>query len=191
MARDVAERELDQGGFPISNLGDPKAPGSATKTDNTTIPLADSGTGAPGKSLLAAPADHVHPAAVGAGGFMIMMSDPTEQAQSGPDETVIAEFPVDFPSLPPSNMAVTFGAVVDVDGGSATFNVRLGTHPNLVEGAVLATITTTSGTLELRTVTGAPFPPGTGPALLKITAANDNAEVACRIKSKTIALRSA
>ena len=43
MARDIAQRELDQGGFKISNLGNPTAPGDATKTDNTTVPLPNAG----------------------------------------------------------------------------------------------------------------------------------------------------
>ena len=61
MSKDIAQRELDQAGFRISNLGAPTAADDATKTDNTTVPHANAGTGSPGVSLLAAPADHVHP----------------------------------------------------------------------------------------------------------------------------------
>src|SRR3954451_4712417 len=101
MSKDVAQRELDQANFKISNLGTPTAAGDATKTDNTTVPLANAGTGSPGASLLAAPADHVHPSAAGASAFSAVLSDPTEQSQTGPAETVIAQFPVDFsPSTP-------------------------------------------------------------------------------------------
>ena len=61
MATDVAQRDLDQAGFRIANLGDPTKAADATKTDNTSVPKPNAGTGSPGKSLLAAPADHVHP----------------------------------------------------------------------------------------------------------------------------------
>jgi len=50
MSKDVAQRELDQAGFRISNLGTPTAAGDATKTDNAVIPLANAGTGSPGSS---------------------------------------------------------------------------------------------------------------------------------------------
>jgi hypothetical protein len=191
MSKDVAQRELDQAGFKISNLGTPTAAGDATKTDNTTVPLANAGTGSPGASLLAAPVDHVHPAAAGSSAYSAMVSDPSEQSQSGPDETVIAQFPVDFSPTTP-NLIPTFEAIVDVDSGTATFNVRLSVTPDAVDGAILATITKTAeGGPELRSVVGPSFVPLTVPALIKITAANDNAAVSCRIRSKTVTLRAA
>src|SRR5204863_3062985 len=122
MARDVAQRDLDQAGHRISNLGAPTTAGDATTTDIATVPRANSGTGAPGTSLLAAPADHVHPATPGAGSFAVTLSDPSEQSQNGPSETLIAQFPVDFIGAPP-NLVATFNALVEVDSGSATFNV--------------------------------------------------------------------
>ena len=191
MSKDVAQRELDQANFKISNLGTPTAAGDATKTDNTTVPLANAGTGSPGTSLLAAPVDHVHPAAAGSSAYSAMVSDPSEQSQSGPDETVIAQFPVDFSPTTP-NLIPTFEAIVDVDSGTATFNVRLSVTPDVVDGAILATITKTAeGGAELRSAVGPSFVPLTVPALIKITAANDNAAVSCRIRSKTVTLRSA
>ncbi len=191
MSKDVAQRELDQAGFKISNLGNPTAAGDATKTDNTTAPLANSGSGSPGSSFLAAPADHVHPAAAGSSAFSAMISDPDEQSQSGPDETVIGQFPIDFsPTVP--NLIPTFAAIVDVDSGTATFNVRLSVTPDVVDGAILATITKTAeGGPQLLSVVGPSFVPVTVPALIKITAANDNATVSCRIRSKTVTLRAA
>ena len=189
MSKDVAQRELDQANFKISNLGTPTAAGDATKTDNTTVPLANAGTGSPGTSLLAAPVDHVHPSAAGSSAYSAMVSDPSEQSQSGPDETVIAQFPVDFSPTTP-NLIPTFEAIVDVDSGTATFNVRLSVTPDVVDGAILATITKTAeGGAELRSAVGPSFVPLTVPALIKITAANDNAAVSCRIRSKTVTLR--
>ncbi len=120
-----------------------------------------------------------------------MLSDPTEQSQSGPAETVIAQFPVDFSPATP-NLIPTFVAIVEVDAGTATFNVRLSVTPDLVDGAILATITKTAeGGLELRSIVGPSFVPLTVPALIKITVANDNAEASCRIRSKTVTLRAA
>ena len=191
MSKDVAQRELDQANFKISNLGNPTAAGDATKTDNTTVPLANAGTGSPGTSLLAAPVDHVHPSAAGSSAYSAMVSDPSEQSQSGPDETVIAQFPVDFSPTTP-NLIPTFEAIVDVDSGTATFNIRLSVTPDVVDGAILATITKTAeGGAELRSAVGPSFVPLTVPALIKITAANDNAAVSCRIRSKTVTLRAA
>jgi hypothetical protein len=191
MSKDVAQRELDQAGFKISNLGTPTVPGDATKTDNATVPLASGGTGSPGSSLLAAPADHVHPAAAASSSYAATFSDPTEQSQAGPNETVIAQFPVDFSPATP-NLIPTFAAIVEVDAGTATFNVRLSVTPDVVDGGILATMTKTpDGGLELRSVVGPSFSPLNVPALIKITAANDNPEGTCRIRSKTVTLRAA
>jgi hypothetical protein len=191
MSKDVAQRELDQAGFKISNLGDPTAAGDATKTDNTTVPAANSGTGAAGRSLLAAPADHVHPSAASSSGYSCTLTDPSEQEQSGPNETVIAQFPVDFSPTTPG-LIPTFAAIVDVDSGTATFNVRLSITPDVVDGGILATITKAAGSgAELKATVGAAFVPLTQPALIKITAANDNGEASCRIRSKTVTLRAA
>jgi len=191
MSKDVAQRELDQAGFRISNLGAPTAAGDATKTDNATVPHPSSGAGSPGTSLLAAPADHVHPASAASISYSAMFSDPSEQSQSGPAETVIAQFPVDFSPATPG-LVPAFAAIVDVDSGTATFNVRLSVTPDVVDGGILATITKTAeGGSQLLSVVGPPFVPLTVPALIKITAANDNAEVSCRIRSKTVTLRTA
>jgi hypothetical protein len=61
-AEDVLERQVDAAGRRIRRLGDPAAAKDATFTDNNTVPRAASGSGAAGTSLLASPADHVHPA---------------------------------------------------------------------------------------------------------------------------------
>ena len=191
MARDVAQRDLDQAGHRISNLGAPTNTGDATTTDNTPVPLASSGAGAPGTSLLAAPADHVHPAAPGAGSFAVTLSDASEQSQTGPAETVIAQFPIDFIGAPP-HLVATFNALVDVDSGTATFNVRLSTTPDTPDGDVLVTILkNASGAFELASSLGPVFALPPAPAIIKITAANDNAEASCRIRSKTVTLRAA
>ncbi len=104
---------------------------------------------------------------------------------------LIAQFPVDFSPATPG-LIPTFAAIVDVDSGTASFNVRLSVTPDVVDGAVLATLTKTAeGGPQLLSVAGPAFVPLTVPALIKITAANDNAEASCRIRSKTVTLRAA
>ena len=61
MTRDVQLRPLDASGFPLKNLGAPEARRDATFTDNEAVPAAVARVGRAGASLLAAPADHVHP----------------------------------------------------------------------------------------------------------------------------------
>ena len=43
MAKDIAQRDLDQAGHQISNIGDPKRAGDATKVDTESIPKANVG----------------------------------------------------------------------------------------------------------------------------------------------------
>src|SRR5205814_193184 len=150
MAKDVAQRETDQSGFRISNLGDPNAPGDATKTDNATVPQANATVGFAGQSLLAAAADHVHPIASNHYPYVLGLSDLTEQEQNGPAETVVAQFPVDFAALPLGSLIATLAAAVEVDSGTATFNLRLGPTPDVADGIILATITTASPVFEAK-----------------------------------------
>jgi hypothetical protein len=190
MAKDVAQRELDQAGQRISNLGTPTTAGDVTKTDNTTVPLPSSGLGHAGSSFLAAPIDHIHPVSGGGEGgvgFVVSLSDPTEQSMAGPDETVIAEFPVDFTGAPGLVVPV-FGAVVNVDAGMGTFRLRIGADPGIVTGPVLATITTSSAAFELKSVTATSFLQPGGVSLIKITAASDDPAHSCRIRSKSVVL---
>lgn len=70
--------------------------------------------------------------------------------------------------------------------------MRLSVTPDVVDGGILATITKTAeGGPQLLSVAGPAFVPLTVPALIKITAANDNTEASCRIRSKTVTLRAA
>src|SRR5947207_3101703 len=99
MARDVAQRDIDQSGFRIIDLGDPKDRGDATRTDNSTVPRHSAATGSPGTSLLAAPADHVHPAAAQVIVGSLQFDDLGQQSVSAGAEEVVAEFVVDFDQL--------------------------------------------------------------------------------------------
>jgi hypothetical protein len=190
MARDIAQRELDQSGFRILKIGDPQAPGDATKTDNASVPQANAVTGSAGQSLLAAPADHVHPASSNHFPYVLGFADSTEQSQSGLEETVVAQFPVDFLPLPLGDLLATLAAVVQVDAGTATFNLRLGPAPDVVDGVILTTITTVSGAFERKSFTSNAFPRPEEGGFLKVTAATDQAGATCRIRNKTVVLKS-
>jgi len=61
---DVLRRDLDASGCVVRSLGLPERPGDATFTDNKSLPRSAGMEAQAGKSLLAAPADHVHPGAV-------------------------------------------------------------------------------------------------------------------------------
>jgi hypothetical protein len=91
-AEDVLERPLDAAGKRIRNLGDPTVAKDATFTDTATVPKADAGTGSPGTSLLAAPADHVHPASSGTSLAMRIAAHSTTTLAPGARVT-LATFP--------------------------------------------------------------------------------------------------
>ena len=187
MSRDVAQRDLDQSGFRISNLGAPQAAGDATATDNKSLPLPDSASGSPGASLLAAPADHVHPAAPGSQA-MVQIESEGEQETTGPNEVIITERFVDLSVLLSGQVTATFSAEVEVDSGTATFNVRLGGTSGNADGGILATMTSQSPTFETRIVVGPKQSGLSQPALVKITAATDNPNTTCRIKNRRVVL---
>lgn len=148
MAKDVAVRELDQSGFRISNLGTPTDAGDATKTDNQSVPKANSGAGSPGTSFLAAPADHVHPASPATGGAppIINVDAPGYQKVIGTTEELIFEEFVDLTALGTAKMDVSFGGIFKVEGNApdgstfATFRVRLGGTLGQPDGTQLSSI---------------------------------------------------
>lgn len=194
MAKDIAQRELDQGGHRISNLGDPMAAGDATKTDNQSVPKANAGTGAAGTSFLAAAADHVHPAdgegGGGGGCGLIEVSDPSCQSVKGKTEEIVAEWNVDFGGLKAPQMLVSFAAIAKAAGGTATFKVRLGGTVGLPDGNVVATATTNGGTFSPLQGIQPTDNPGQ-PSLVKITAVTDSDGGEAFTYGKTIEFRKA
>src|SRR4051794_39009760 len=168
----------------------PHVPGDATKTDNTTVPLANATVGFAGQSLLSAAADHVHPIASNHFPYVLGLSDLTEQSHAGPDETIVAQFPVDFAALPLGSLVATLAAMVDVDSGTATFNLRMGPTPDAIDGVILTTIPPVSGAFEAKSFSSNPFARPDVETFFKVTAANDNAGVTCRIRNKTVVLHS-
>jgi hypothetical protein len=190
MAQDVALRELNQGGFRISNLGDPKAAGDATKTDNATVPKANSGNGAAGASLLAAPVDHVHPAdGSGGGGAIVCIDDPSYQTVTGVGEEVVFEAFVDLTPLPEGEMKVAIGAIVKTTVGNGIFAVRLGGTPGQPDGTEVAILSTNSNTFVGSEVTVFHVANPRNVQLLKVTGHADTAAGVAHIYGKNIQLR--
>ncbi|MDX2023251.1 MAG: hypothetical protein SF187_23660 [Deltaproteobacteria bacterium] len=194
MAKDIAQRELDQAGFRIGNLGNPIAAGDATKTDNQSVPKANAGNGSAGTSFLAAAADHVHPAGGDAGGAdgcgFIDVSDPSCQAVKGKTEEIVAEFNVDFGGLKSPQMLVSFCAIAKAAGGTATLKVRLGGTVGLPDGNVIATATTNGGTFSPVQGQQPADNPGQ-PSLVKITAVTDSDGGEAFLYGKTVEFRKA
>jgi hypothetical protein len=174
MAKDIAVRELDQAGFKISNLGTPTAAGDATKTDNSTTPLPNAGSGSPGMSLLAAPADHVHPAAPGQQTF-VRISDPTLQSVSTPDSAtsdVLFSDVVDFDILPGTQFIVDASADMRrlSSDGSGVLEVRLDGDPeNGGVGQTIAVLSTEDDVFTRKETTAAPLPKPSGRHRITLT----------------------
>lgn len=190
MAQDVALRELNQGGFRISNLGEPKAAGDATKTDNATVPKANAGSGAAGASLLAAPVDHVHPAdGSGGGGAIVCIDDPSYQTVTGVGEEVVFEAFVDLTALPAGELKVAIGAIVKVSTGNGIFNVRFGGTPGQPDGTVVAVLSTNSAVFLASEVTVFHVANPGNVQLVKITGHADSAAGVAHIYGKGVQLR--
>jgi hypothetical protein len=183
-SRDVARRPLDQGGFRIMNLGDPEKPGDATKTDNRSAPRPASRNGSPGKSLLAAPADHSHPASTETTADQILLTDPTEQSAKGKDEQVVTELLVNFASIKSRFMNVNVGALARVTAGRATFQMRLGGDSGEPNGKVLLGFPADTRDFEVTGLQAGTFETPKSFALVKITAATERSDATVHIRAK-------
>jgi hypothetical protein len=175
MARDIAQRELDQAGFKIGNLGTPISPGDATKTDNTSMPKPAAGSGSPGTSFLAAPADHVHPAAPGQQAF-VRLSDPTLQSVTTPDsstsEVLFADV-VNFDLLGGTQFIVAASADMQriaASGATGVLEVRLDGDPvNGGIGQTIAVLSTADDVFTRKETTSPPQPKPTGRHRITLT----------------------
>lgn len=192
MARDVAQRELDQDGRKIVNLGTPEKTGEATFTDNQSVPKPNSGGGSPGTSFLAAPADHVHPATPGSGETLaaLLVDDPTKQSHEGPED-VVWEGVVDFSQLPIERLNPVVSAIVrSSGGGSPKVFLKMGGTPGLPDGETLASMEFATRSEQLISVAGRTFEKPTSPTLFKIVVSTPNDEVFMTIRSKSVLFRS-
>lgn len=189
MSKDVAQRDLDMAGFHILNVGNPQGPADATHVDGQSVPLANNGTGSPGQSFLAAPADHVHPATGGGGGGTSAI-EPLQatglQSTSGIGEEIFEEWFVDFDAEPSAQI------VAEVSGfgkGSGSMNVRVGGTPGGVDGTLAATVLLAdAGTFHAVNNSGAPFnkPNGVQPVVLSAIAPAAGIPITARGKLVTL-----
>jgi len=188
MARDIAQREIDLAGFRVLNIGAPQSANDATHVDAQAVPLPASGAGNPGTSLLAAPADHVHPAQPGTQTLLQIDSD-DEMEVVGPTEDLVFQKYVDFTPLASGNLTPMFSGFINVDSGdTGTFNVRLGGSPGIPDGTVIATITTQSAAPEPKIAAGPAVARPSGPALLKVTGATVGPNATARIADLRITM---
>jgi len=191
MARDIAQRDLDQAAFRIINLGDPKEKGDATKTDNTSVPKANAGQGTPGTSLLAAAADHVHPASSDAAARNeVLLDDPSQQSVSGTTEEVVSEFVVDFEELEGRQMSVHMTGLVKVSAGVGRFRVQVGGTPGKADGIEVLGFSTNSPDFEMAGASSnGVSKPRHGLTFVKIVAATDQANAVAHMRAKSVRFR--
>ena len=163
MAQDVAQRDLNLGGFRISNLGDPAAAGDATKTDNVHPPLAASARDVgPGTSVLASPADHVHPLEPD----FVSLSDPALQTVGVKTEVWFGV--IDFDDIVGGQIQVGLAAMLQSCLLEAWLDGEVG---NPTAGTLVKNIDSSSPTLvPVASVGSAPFARPSGAHLLTLTA---------------------
>ena len=191
MSRDVAQRDLDMAGFHLLNLGPPQSAQDATHVDPTAVPLPANGTGSPGTSFLAAPADHVHPAQPGTGSAaqMTTLTDDGLQSNSGTTEEVLLEWFVDFDAI---NAQQIVPEISLFGKGSGTFNLRVAGTPGAVDGNVVAsTIVADASAFHPVNNRGAAFARPTGVLPVKLTISAPNAGLPVSARGKVITLQSA
>jgi hypothetical protein len=190
--KDVALRDLDMAGFRIVNLGEPKEEGEFTAVDLEAIPKRSSGRGSPGKSLLAAPADHVHPAGEGGGETTVVVTvnetDDSYQVVRGTEEKLVAEFLLDLSILEAKDFLLGASGLVKAENGSATFNVRFGGQLGVVDGKKLGSFEAESDDWEAKSTTVGPATTPKLPELIKITAMNERRDGVAHIRFKKISV---
>ena len=162
MAQDVAQRDLDLGGFRISNVGDPAAAGDATKTDNVHTPLAASGRNvAAGTSLLASPADHIHPLEQD----FVSLSDPALQVVGAKTEVWFGV--IDFDEIVGDQIQVGLAGMLQTCLVQAWLDGQIG---NPTAGTLVMNIDSSSPTLvPIASISSAPFARPAGAHLLTLT----------------------
>lgn len=162
MSQDVAQRNLDLGGFRIANLGDPAAPGDATKTDNASRPIAAARNPSPGTSALASPADHVHPLEPD----FVSLSDPALQVVGAKTEVWFGV--IDFDQIVGDQVQVGLAGMLQTCLVQAWLDGQVG---NPTAGTLVMNIDTSSPTLvPVASISSAPFARPAGAHLLTLTA---------------------
>ena len=161
MAQDVAQRDLDLGGFRIANIGDPAAPGDAAKTDNFHAPLASARNASAGTSLLASPGDHIHPLAPD----FLVLSDPALQIV-GP-KTEVWFGVIDFDEIVGGQIQVGLAGMLQNCLVQAWLDGQVG---NPTAGTLVMNIDSSSPTLvPVAAISSQPFDRPSGAHLLTLT----------------------
>ena len=162
MAKDVAQREIDLAGFRIANLGDPTDAGDATKTDNLRTPLPGRRNGSAGSSVLAAPADHIHPLEPD----LYTLTDPPLQVVTARTEIWFAV--IDFDQLVGDQVQVGLSGMLQSCLLLAWLDGQVG---NPTAGTLVMNINNPSADLvPVAAVGSAPFARPAGAHLLSLTA---------------------
>lgn len=190
MTRDVAQRERDQSGHRIVNLGEPKEKGDATRTDNESTPKPASGSGSPGKSFLAAPADHVHPATggPGGGGMAVVIDDPSVQSIQNA-VSVIWEQAVDLGDFPGKKLSCSLSAIC-VATGKSKVTLKMGGDIGQGDGTTVASFETSDPGGTLKRAQGEVDKPDQRVVLFKVIAETEDKETKLRISGKSVSIRS-
>jgi len=178
-----SQTELDHAGFRITNLGDPKQSGDATKTDNDTIPVAAFGMGRPGNSFLAAPADHIHPST---GAALQLNAD--GMTVGGTTESLIFQSFVDFQPIYSGTLVPVFTALMSVTLGDCDFFVRLGGEVDVPDGNIISALTTDSTRPVPKIDIGDAVPTPGEPTLVKVTGSARRSDATARISSIRIVM---
>lgn len=162
MAKDVAQRLLDLAGLRISNLGTPTEAGDATRTDNVQAPLPASRRNvAAGTSLLASPADHVHPLEPD----FVSLSDPALQVVGAKTEVWFGV--IDFDNFVGDQIQVGLAGMLQTCLVQAWLDGQVG---NPTAGSLIMNIDSSSPALvPIASIGSAPFARPAGAHLLTLT----------------------
>lgn len=123
-----------------------------------------------------------------AGGAVVEIDDPAHYQSNTGAEDVIPLGLQDFDSLPGGTLSAKLVAWVSSAGGTATFRLRIGGTRAGADGTVVATITSTSATLEAKKATGTFANPG-GLQALKLSLQSSAAAVAADIEGAEAEIR--
>jgi hypothetical protein len=154
------------------------------------VPKANAGTGAPGTSLLAAPADHVHPASEESSGNEFVFDDASQQSVTGTTPEVVCEFVVDFGQLDGDHFGVQLTALVKASAGPGRFRVLVGGTPGRADGRELVGIAAVAPDFEVGGVLSEGFEkPNPLFTLIKIVGSTDQPSGVTHIRAKSAKLR--
>jgi phage baseplate assembly protein W len=142
--------------------------------------------GAPGRDGAPGPSGPPGPAGSGAGG--IELSFPKTVATNTGSAEIIEQITVDFSGLTSSTVLIDLVGRALSTSGTATFRVYVGGSYDVIDGTLVGTATTTSGSLvEIQISSSITNPTGLRP--VKIVATSGAAGQDARLSSYTVSIR--